>query len=41
MPKDSILSWVLLTILSYGSVIHFVIKGFEKKEKYKRDSDRF
>lgn len=41
MPDDSVLSWALLTVITYGSVIYFIAKGLVEKEKYKRDSDRF
>ena len=41
MPDDSVLSWALLTVITYGSVIYFIAKGLVEKGKYKRDSDRF
>lgn len=41
MPDDSALSWAMLTILIYGSVIYIVVKGLLEKEKYKRENDRF
>lgn len=41
MAEDSALSWIMLTILVYGSAIYIIVKGFLEKERYKRENDRF
>lgn len=39
--EDSVVSWILLCIVSYGLLIHFIAKGIAEKERYRRENDRF
>ena len=39
MPDDNVVSWILLTILVYGTVLYTLAKGFLDKEKYERENN--
>ena len=39
MIDDSVVSWVILTILTFSSSIALFIKGVNEKEKYKKQNE--
>lgn len=39
--EDSIVSWILLCIVSYWFLIHFITKGIKEKERHWRENNRF
>ena len=41
MVQDSVLSWAVLVVLTYGAVIWFAIKAVSEKETYKREEEVF
>lgn len=38
--EDSIVNWILLCIVSFWFLFHFITKGIEEKERYRRENDR-
>ena len=41
MMDDSILSWVMLTVIAYGALFYVLVKAGREKEQYRRENDRF
>ncbi len=39
MPNDSVLSWILLTILVYGVMFYAIANGAIEKERYERGNN--
>lgn len=39
MPNDSVLSWILLTILVYGVMFYAIANGVFEKERYERENN--
>lgn len=38
--EDSIVNWILLCIVSFWFLVHFITKGIEENERYRRENDR-
>lgn len=41
MVDDSILSWVMLTMIAYGTLLYILVKAGKEKKQYRRENDRF